>query len=147
MALAANQACAETKVPTAEYLETLIAPYLEVQAALAHDDLPTAQSAAQQILDASEANPQFAVPAQAIVDAGNITSARQGFHSLSKVMIKLVDSTDIPVGRDLYLAHCPMAFGGKGGDWIQGDTTIANPYYGSMMLRCGAIKKQVPRTP
>jgi Cu(I)/Ag(I) efflux system membrane fusion protein len=42
--------------------------------------------------------------------------------------------TDEPVRR----FHCPMAFDDKGAHWIQPGETTANPYYGAMMLRCGA---------
>jgi membrane fusion protein, copper/silver efflux system len=34
-----------------------------------------------------------------------------------------------------------MAFDDIGADWLQTDTTIANPYFGAEMLRCGAITK------
>jgi Cu(I)/Ag(I) efflux system membrane fusion protein len=34
-----------------------------------------------------------------------------------------------------------MAFDGKGGSWLQKDATVANPYYGAMMLRCGSVSK------
>lgn len=36
-----------------------------------------------------------------------------------------------------YLQHCPMANDGKGADWLSKENAIKNPYYGSMMLRCG----------
>lgn len=36
------------------------------------------------------------------------------------------------------LFHCPMALDGDGANWIQLGETTANPYYGSMMLRCGS---------
>lgn len=34
-----------------------------------------------------------------------------------------------------------MAFGNRGACWIQADTTVNNPYYGSRMLRCGTIRE------
>jgi len=39
---------------------------------------------------------------------------------------------------ELGLFHCPMALDGDGANWIQAGETTANPYYGSMMLRCGS---------
>jgi len=40
---------------------------------------------------------------------------------------------------DCLIMTCPMARA----DWIQTTATVANPYYGSQMLRCGTIKKTV----
>ncbi|MFQ6047738.1 MAG: hypothetical protein ACE5K7_00055, partial [Phycisphaerae bacterium] len=36
----------------------------------------------------------------------------------------------------LYIFHCPMA----NADWLQASRSIANPYYGSKMLRCGQLR-------
>ena len=33
--------------------------------------------------------------------------------------------------------RCGMAFNNKGANWLQSEETIANPYFGSAMLRCG----------
>ncbi len=38
----------------------------------------------------------------------------------------------------LHRFHCPMALGDKGGIWFQATGSIENPYYGAMMLKCGA---------
>jgi hypothetical protein len=58
-------------------------------------------------------------------------------------MKAMISHVGVTSEKPLYLAHCPMAFGNKGGFWIQGDKKIANPYYGAMMLRCGSVKEQV----
>ena len=48
-------------------------------------------------------------------------------------------------GRSLVLLNCPMAFDGKGGDWIQfAGTETANPYFGETMLRCGDEVRTLP---
>ena len=47
--------------------------------------------------------------------------------------------------------YCPMVKGG-GGDWLQAGGPLANPYFGSQMLRCGkkvhefAIEDRPPPT-
>ncbi|HIL70665.1 MAG TPA: DUF3347 domain-containing protein [Verrucomicrobia bacterium] len=46
-------------------------------------------------------------------------------------------SGDLP----LLVYHCPMAFGGQGGDWIQSREGTENPYYGSAMFSCGSLKE------
>lgn len=41
-------------------------------------------------------------------------------------------------GLELVVAFCPMA--PAPGRWIQSETQLANPYYGSQMLRCGVFE-------
>ena len=53
------------------------------------------------------------------------------------------DDAATTVDTPLYTAFCPMAFDNKGGQWIQSDKKVSNPYYGSMMLRCGSIKEKI----
>jgi hypothetical protein len=43
-------------------------------------------------------------------------------------------------GAELHVMHCPMA----PIDWVQTDAVIANPYYGSEMLRCGEETAVLP---
>lgn len=41
--------------------------------------------------------------------------------------------------KTLSVAHCPM----KDADWLQEGDKVANPYYGSQMLTCGEVKRQL----
>lgn len=59
-------------------------------------------------------------------------------------------STDINdlialVGTDktLYQDYCPMFNDGKGAIWLSEIKGIKNPYYGSKMLTCGKMQKQI----
>ena len=36
-----------------------------------------------------------------------------------------------------------MAQNGKGARWVQTESKVANPYYGSEMLECGSIEKEL----
>ena len=40
---------------------------------------------------------------------------------------------------------CPMVKGGAG-DWLQADPKLTNPYWGSQMLHCGEVVRQLPPT-
>lgn len=44
-----------------------------------------------------------------------------------------------PTKGTLFLAHCPMV----NADWLQSSEEIANPYYGSQMLRCGQVTGKI----
>jgi len=144
--LVATTASAHSKDLKPEFVDTLVPAYLDLQTSLAADDLSAAQSAAKALLEAASQGPEFASltdPVAKIVSAATINAARQHFLNASNEMISLVDHVGTTTDQKLYVAHCPMAFGGKGGDWLQGDRTVNNPYYGSMMLRCGTIKSQL----
>jgi hypothetical protein len=45
--------------------------------------------------------------------------------------------------KTLYQDFCPMANGGKGAIWLSEKEEIQNPFYGSKMMTCGKIQKQI----
>ena len=55
-------------------------------------------------------------------------------------MILLVEQQGGSSG-EAHVVHCPMAFEFTGGSWLQKDKSVANPYFGSEMFSCGAVKK------
>ncbi len=138
---------------TPAFVDSLVTPYLTIQTALASDDLQAAQAGAKTFVEATKKAPE-AEDAQAqaaalrelaekIAAAEDLKSAREAFFPLSTDLTSMVKHVGVSDKQPLYTAHCPMAFSGKGGDWIQSDKTIANPYYGSKMLRCGSVKSQL----
>jgi Cu(I)/Ag(I) efflux system membrane fusion protein len=72
-----------------------------------------------------------------------IEGVRAEVPALTATLQKAIVTFGLPPGKPAYRAHCPMAFDNKGADWLQSGTKIRNPYYGSMMLECGAIKEQL----
>jgi hypothetical protein len=70
-----------------------------------------------------------------------IDHQREHFEDLS------TDINDIVrlVGTDktLYQDFCPMANDGKGAIWLSEIKDIKNPFYGSKMLKCGEVQKQI----
>ena len=133
-----------------DFVDTLIGPYLSIQKALAADNLEEARIGAEKLnaaaADGSSVDDGSSIgillrAGRGIVEAEAIATARGQFLELSKQMQTLVGHVGTTVKIDLYLAYCPMAFGGKGGAWMQSGKTVANPYYGSQMLRCGSVKK------
>ncbi len=42
--------------------------------------------------------------------------------------------------------YCPMVPGG-GGDWLQSEGELRNPYWGSEMLTCGELVEDLSLTP
>ena len=148
---------AESNAFQPAFVDTLVAPYLQMQQGLAADDLKSAQVGATQFLAAMKQAPQqgdaheeamaLSKAAKTIASAGDISAARAAFLELSNVVTSLIKHIGVTIETPLHLAHCPMAFAGNGGDWLQSDTQVANPYYGSMMLRCGSVKEQLSGKP
>jgi len=135
-----------------EFVDTLVSPYLTIQEALAADKLTDARGGAQIFLTALKKGPsesdapgieELATSSGAIVASKNIADARSGFLALSKEMQPLIEHVGTTNKTDLFVVHCPMAFDGQGANWIQDDKTVANPYYGARMLRCGDVQKQI----
>jgi hypothetical protein len=65
----------------------------------------------------------------------DLEEMRTGFKRLSDAMILYRDAL---IGVAPMVAYCPMAQAA----WLQTDKVIANPYYGTEMLRCGEIIRE-----
>ena len=135
------------------FVDTLVAPYLQIQKGLAADHLQAAQHGAKHFLaamkqvphkgDAHEEAMDLSNHVKLIASAAEISAARAAFLELSREVTSLIKNVGVTADTPLYAVYCPMAFDGKGGNWVQSDTQVANPYYGSMMLRCGSVKAQI----
>lgn len=84
----------------------------------AKDDLKELKEAAQYwtTLERKEIQKDFSEASQNVIDFAKVHKS---------------DS-----GQSLITAYCPMA----PGRWLQTESTISNPYYGSMMLTCGVFE-------
>lgn len=64
---------------------------------------------------------------------------REHFKVLSKDVIDMVAITGTK--NTLYQQFCPMYEGGSA--WLSMSKDIKNPYYGSKMLKCGKVQKEI----
>jgi len=144
----------EDKPPTA--FASISGNYLEIQASLAADSLagikdnalaiarlgetldrkfdPRLAGVAEKNAAAThELMPELARSAEALAKATDLTAARSAFADLSEALVlyrAMIIGSDKP-----NVAYCPMAKH----NWLQSGQEIANPYYGTRMLRCGSI--------
>ena len=107
--------------------------YFAAQEALAADDLAAAKTALGAL--AKESQGTLKTQAQAAADAADIAALRKAFKPLSETVIKM----ELPAGYGV--VFCPMYDNMKGGSWVQKRGTLANPYFGKLMLTCGEFKK------
>jgi len=68
---------------------------------------------------------------------------RAVFRTLSEHIIEIEKTGGNPLTQPLSVVHCPMAFEDEGADWLQPQGQVANPYFGSAMLRCGAVTREI----
>ena len=125
-------------VSASESVKAIVNSYLEAHAALASDKLEGVRAPAAAMAAEAEKMGQggatIAKQARALEQATDLNAARQAFNPLSESVIAAAKAANLP---DVKVAYCPMAKG----SWLQKDSTIKNPYYGSQMLTCGEFKK------
>lgn len=66
---------------------------------------------------------------------------REHFDILSKDVIDMIAITG--TGKKLYQTYCPMYNDNKGAQWLSSTKEIKNPYFGSKMINCGEIQKEI----
>lgn len=73
------------------------------------------------------------------IGKSEMSHQREHFKILSKDMIDMVEITG--TNTTLYQQFCPMY--DKGSSWLSMNKNIKNPYYGSKMMTCGKVEKQI----
>ncbi|MCP4639390.1 MAG: DUF3347 domain-containing protein [bacterium] len=155
---------APTTAPASAFgkqLRPFVDAYLGVSDALAHDDAATAQSAAKDAMKALHAADagllsddlrgrwnatwagQFHSALTTVSEAPDLAATRTAFQGLSNTAIEVVKAVGLADGGPIYEVYCPMAFDDTGAAWLQGDTEVRNPYFGSGMYRCGAVREEL----
>ena len=137
-----------------EYVDMLLTPYFGIQEALSGDNLDGAKKSAGMLKKMIGHGPSFDdAPSlldlqdhsEGIAAAGDIKTARNHFLTLSEDLAEMVEHVGTSGSQDVFQMNCPMAFEGKGGDWLQNSKDLTNPYYGSMMFKCGSVKSQLAK--
>lgn len=77
-----------------------------------------------------------------IVNSKDIEVQREHFSPFSDAVIEAVEVFGVAI-ESVFVSYCPMAFDDEGAYWLSPVEEINNPYYGSMMLRCGVVEKTI----
>jgi len=133
----------------------IVDTYLRIKDALVADDSEKAKSVAKSAMpalsgfDVSGFDPEQqeklkdilskALDNAKIIAFASLKEQRENFKQLSIHVTDLIAIT----GTDskLYQQFCPMY--DKGSAWLSAEKDIKNPYYGSKMLTCGTVKKEI----
>ncbi len=140
-------------------IKEIVSNYLKLKNALTKDDSKNAAAAGNAIvanLAALEANSLPAAQKKVFTDvaddakehaehiganAGKLNHQREHFATLSKDVNDLIKT--FGAGQKIYVDFCPMYNDGKGAIWLSEIKEIKNPYYGSKMLTCGSVTKEL----
>lgn len=79
--------------------------------------------------------------ADAIVKSADINAERMQFSELTTHTYELIKA--FGAGKKIYYDHCPMAFKGKGANWLNESAAIQNPYMGTKMPECGSVEQVI----
>ncbi|PKO98162.1 MAG: efflux RND transporter periplasmic adaptor subunit [Bacteroidetes bacterium HGW-Bacteroidetes-8] len=144
---------------TKENLQPLYASYLKWKDALTNDDFAGAQKMASNMkseLDKinmsmfkgdahnlwMDFQDSLSKGLEHIQHFSDIEQLRKAFQTVSASMIVMTE-TFTPLAETIYVQHCPMADNNKGADWLSTYKEIKNPYFGSSMLTCGEVTKEI----
>jgi Cu(I)/Ag(I) efflux system membrane fusion protein len=128
--------------------------YFEIQCAMAADQTPPPVALNTLIAGLRELEMSAGVPddaqrkfatarrAASRMD-GSLETAREAYRGVSHAMLKAATVARGPkTAVKLTHYYCPMVPGG-GGDWMQPGGDLQNPYWGSEMLTCGEVVRDM----
>lgn len=139
--------------------EAIINGYLKIKNALGNDKSNEATTAAKDFVKAVSATNSSKIDSKLVdkyatitesakkqaaliaTNDGKIVEQRMYFAVLSKEITSLIAT--FGTNKKLYQDYCPMYDQGKSGYWISEIKEIRNPYYGSEMLTCGGMIKEI----
>ena len=140
-ALAIVLVCVGVTVRASDAMKAIADSYLKIQAQLVNDKFDTVKPAAQAIVDQAarmgDAGRDIEKTAKAMGQASDLKAARDAFGPLSDAVIAAAKADGWKDLSGLKVAYCPMA----NRSWLQKESAIRNPYYGSTMSTCGEFKK------
>jgi len=123
-------------------LDLLYFGYLAVKAALVNTDVLKTQDTAKKMAEDLKGLSQYNNVRQIAVliyKEGDIEKQREFFVGLTDGVFKVING-NVAEGK-VFQQMCPMAFNGKGAVWLSDSQEVRNPYFGDVMLACGAVVK------
>ncbi len=149
MALISGPLWGHSKAIKPGHVDMFLQPYFKMQESLSKDDLSGAKKHSAMFKEMLGHGPSFddapslsdlSDAAENISYASGLNEARNAFHVISKDMSKMVEHVGTSGKHGVFVMSCPMAFKGKGGEWLQHSKQTANPYFGASMYGCGSVK-------
>ena len=128
----------------AELLNELLPHYFALQSALAADDLAAARAALGDLMSVTGHQGELPDLIHTMLAAEDLEALRRPhFETLSNAFIAAVAANAENLESPVYRMNCSMVYPDRGADWLQKNDKLLNPYYGSMMLRCGTVEERL----
>lgn len=140
-----------------DLITVILDSYLQLKNALVQDDNKMAAKAGEKMLTAfsnfemSKLTGETHIKYMDIAESSkehaehiiksDIGHQREHFESLTIDINDLI--TLLGTNKTLYQDFCPMYNNNKGAMWLSEIKEIKNPYFGSKMLKCGKVQKQI----
>lgn len=130
-----------------ELAARLLMPYMQLQAALAADDLAVAKTGLKEMMAMTGHTGALPELLHTMLGVESLDDLRRPhFETLSNILIGTLKAHPEAYESELLIMHCPMAFADRGADWLQLSEPLRNPYFGAMMLSCGDVKERLQPT-
>ncbi|MFA6292913.1 MAG: efflux RND transporter periplasmic adaptor subunit [Victivallales bacterium] len=114
--------------------DDIMTSYFAVHKALFLDSLPNA------VKQASKIDERYS---SRLSSSKDLQTARENFSQISALLYKELNASAENLKKPAYRFFCPMAFNDKGAYWLQDNKQIQNPYFGSVMPKCGELKETI----
>jgi Cu(I)/Ag(I) efflux system membrane fusion protein len=145
-------------------IEPVYAAYFNAQDALAKDDMKSAKENLKKLsdnlnkvkmqeLDGNAHKSWMSISdgirrnLEHVLHYSDISQIREAFRLVSSGIIELEKNFGHSDKKEHVVVFCPMAFGNKGGSWMQSHTAVMNPFFGTSMQKCGDIKERYKHVP
>ncbi len=146
----------ETQAPLAfrEQIDGVLTAYFKIQKELYRDEAKEVRKQGKSLLNALRTvdmellsgNAHMAwmkelkdlnEQASALEKTSDINRQREAFYLVSETLTSVVKQFGTSGKQAVLQFHCPMAFDGRGADWLQNESEVQNPYFGPAMPECG----------
>lgn len=118
--------------------------YYELQTALSSDNIDAAKQAVKAIVNATGHRDPLPDMLHTMLSAGDLATLREpSFRLLSHALITVIKAHPEAFSGNVVRLSCPMAHDNQGADWLQTTEDVRNPYFGSMMYRCGEVVEKL----
>jgi len=141
-------------------MDAVLSAYFDIQQALSRDNFQSGRDGAKNLLNAlgkvdmgllegsahmawMRESASLKKSADAVSGAEDLEADRRGFALLSESMAAAAKQFGTSGVQPILRFHCPMAFDGRGADWLQNKPGTENPYFGSAMFKCGNITETI----
>lgn len=114
--------------------EDVMASYFAVQKSLFMDSLEEAIKKAASLDDRYSSR---------LSSSKDLKTARENFSQISSLFYKELSNSAENLKKPVYSFFCPMAFNNKGAYWLQENKETQNPYFGSVMPKCGELMETI----